>query len=67
MANAIRGHTAEFGLTAANGMTHLFPLLERIQADEGLPASARGLFATQARDYEQLHAQITEVDTQLFA
>ena len=45
LANAIRGYAAEFGLTAAKGMAHLLPLLERIQADEGLPALARELFA----------------------
>src|SRR5271170_4404838 len=31
LANAIRGYAAEFGLTAAKGMTHLIPLLERAQ------------------------------------
>ena len=33
LANAIRGYAGEFGLTAAKGMAHLDPLLERIQAD----------------------------------
>ena len=65
LANAIRGHAAEFGLTAAKGMAHLVPLLERIQADESLPALARELFAAQAKEYEQLQAQIDEVDAQL--
>jgi transposase len=36
-ANTIRGYAAEFGLTAAKGMAHLIPLLERIAADENLP------------------------------
>jgi len=67
LANAIRGHAAEFGLTAAKGMAHLVPLLERIQADESLPALARELFATQAKEYEQLQAQIAEADAQLMA
>src|SRR5947209_8273268 len=48
LANTIRGHAAEFGLTAAKGMAHLVPLLERIQADESLPALAQELFALQA-------------------
>jgi transposase len=48
LANAIRGYAAEFGLTAAKGMAHLAPLLERTQADESLPALARELFAMQA-------------------
>ena len=67
LANAIRGHAAEFGLTAAKGMVHLVPLLERIQADENLPALARELFAMQAKEYEQLQSQIDEVDAQLMA
>jgi hypothetical protein len=67
LANAIRGHAAEFGLTAAKGMAHLVPLLERIQADESLPALARELFAAQAKDCEQLETQIDEVDAQLMA
>ena len=67
LANAIRGHAAEFGLTAAKGMAHLCPLLDRIQADESLPALARNLFATQAKEYEQLQTQIDAIDAQLMA
>jgi transposase len=67
LANAIRGHAAEFGLTAAKGMAHLVPLLERIQADESLPALARELFAAEATEYAQLQAQIDEVDAKLTA
>jgi transposase len=67
LANAIRGYAAEFGLTAAKGMAHLVPLLERIQADESLPALARELFAIQAKDYTQLQAQIDALDAKLMA
>src|ERR687886_2566794 len=49
LANAIRGYAAEFGLTAAKGMFHLGPLLERIRIDESLPALARELFAALAQ------------------
>ena len=65
LSNAIRGYAAEFGLTAAKGKAHLVPLLERIEADESLPALARGLFAIQAKEYAQLQAQIDEVDAKL--
>jgi transposase len=37
-------------------------LVERIQADESLPALARELFAAQAKEYAQLQSQIDEVD-----
>jgi transposase len=67
LANTIRGYAAEFGLTAAKGMAHLVPLLDRIEADESVPVSARELFAIQATEYGQLQAQIDEVDTKLTA
>ena len=67
LTNAIRGYAGEFGLTAAKGKAHLDPLLERIQADESLPALARELFAAQAEEYAQLQAQIDEVDAKLMA
>jgi transposase len=64
-ANAIRGYAAEFGLTAAKGIAHLGPLLERIQSDESLPPLARELFAIQAKDLMQLQAQIGELNAKL--
>jgi transposase len=67
LTNAIRGYAGEFGVTAAKGRAHLAPLLERIQADESLPALARELFAAQAREYAQLQAQIDQVDARLIA
>ena len=67
LANAIRGYAAEFGLTAAKGRAHLKPLLARIQGDESLPALARELFATQAKEYAQLREQIDEIDAKLMA
>ena len=67
LANTIRGYASEFGLTAAKGMAHLVPLLDRIQADESLPALARDLFAIQAKEYTELQAQIGEVDARLMA
>jgi transposase len=67
LTNTIRGHAAEFGLTAAKGMANLVPLLERIQADESLPALARELFALQAKEYIQLQTRITEVEAKLAA
>jgi transposase len=67
LANAIRGYAAEFGLTAAKGMAHLVPLLERIQANESLPTLARELFAIQAKEHGQLQIKIDEVETKLMA
>jgi transposase len=67
LANNIRGYAAEFGLASAKGMAHLAPLLDRIQADEGLPVLTRELFAIQTQEYAQLQAQIEEVDAKLMA
>jgi transposase len=67
LTNAIRGYAAEFGLTAAKGIAHLVPLLDRIHGDEGLPAVARELFAIQATEYIHLQAQIDEIDAKLMA
>jgi len=65
LANAIRGYAAEFGLTAARGMAHLVPLLERLQADESLPGLARELFALQAKEYARLQKEIAAVEAKL--
>lgn len=67
LANAIRGHAAEFGVTAARGLAHLVPLLERLRADESLPVLARDLFAIQAKEYAQLQERIAEVEAKLMA
>ena len=65
LANAIRGYAGEFGLTAAKGMAHLGPLLDRIQADVTLPSLARDLFAAQAEELTALQARIDAVDAKL--
>src|SRR3984893_3610982 len=67
LSNAIRGYAAEFGLTAANGLANLRPLLERIQTDEGVPDLARELFGAQAEEYAQLEEQIAGISAKLMA
>jgi transposase len=67
LGNAIRGHAAEFGLTAAKGVHHFGRLLERIAADKTLPELARRLFAMQAGEYEQLQAEIEKVEAEVMA
>jgi len=65
LANAIRGYAAEFGLTAAKGMCKIEPLLDRIAADEALPALARELFASHASEYRQMQQQLAEIEAKL--
>ena len=67
LGNAIRGHAAEFGLVAAKGLDKIEPLLARLQAEEGLPALARELFASLAAAYAQLTAQLAEIEAKLMA
>lgn len=67
LANSIRGYAAEFGITAAKGMCKIEPLLERIAADKTLPVLARELFASHAREYEQLEKGLEEVEAKLMA
>ena len=67
ISNAIRGHAAEFGLTAAKGLIHVTGLLDRIAADETLPELARELFALERAELERLQADIEEVEARLMA
>jgi len=67
LTNAIRGYAAEFGLIAAKGICKVELLLERIAADETLPALARELFGLHGREYGQLQEQLKEIDAKLIA
>jgi transposase len=65
VSNTIRGHAAEFGLVAPKGLTHLEPLLARIEADDTVPRLARDLFAVLAGQYRHVSAQIREIEARL--
>jgi len=67
LSNAIRGNAGEFGLVAAKGLGRLEPLLARIAADPGVPALAKQMFALLAREYAELDARLTEIETRLMA
>jgi hypothetical protein len=41
LANALHGNAAQFSVSAARGMAHVVPLLERIHAGDSLPILAR--------------------------
>lgn len=65
--NAIRGHAAEFGLTAAKGVRNVRSLLQRVSEDKTFPAMARDLFAIMAGEFERLQEQIKEIDGRLLS
>ncbi len=59
LVNTIRGFATEFGFSAARGMSHLAPLLDRIRQDKTLPALARELFAEQAAEWGDYRCRST--------
>lgn len=65
--NTIRGHAAEFGLTAAKGPAHVEPLLARIAADETVPALAKELFAMHGQEYGRLKVELRAIEAKLKA
>lgn len=65
LANTIRGYAAEFGLTAAKGVFHIPHLLERIIADEDVPALARNLFTSLADEFAGLKERLKEIEAKL--
>jgi transposase len=67
LTNMIRGYAAEFGLIAAKGLDKIEPLLARIAADAELPELAKELFATQAKEYARLKAELKKIEAKLMA
>ena len=65
LANAIRGHAAEFGLIAARGLDKIEVLLVRIAEDDSVPALARELFEDLGRDYARLAEELKAIETKL--
>ena len=66
LANAVRGHAAEFGVIAARGIAQLEPLLAKI-AEANLPQAAKETLAHLGRCIEQLDAQLATLDRRLAA
>ncbi len=67
LANSIRGHALEFGVTAAKGPSKLGELLRRLKQDETLPVLARELFAELADEYAALEQRIKSIEAKLQA
>jgi transposase len=65
LANIIRGHAAEFGLTTAKGPAHIEPLLARIAEDGTVPALAKELFAIDGQEYVRLKSELREIEAKL--
>jgi transposase len=67
LSNTIRGHAAEFGLVTRQGVAHIKPLLQRIAADQTVPALAQELFATLGEEFAELGPRIAQLEKKLKA
>ncbi len=65
--NTIRGHAAEFGLTAAKGPAHVEPLLLRVAEDARVPELAKELFAIHGQELGRLNIALREIEAKLKA
>jgi transposase len=66
LSNAIRGHAAEFGITAAKGPDKLAALLERVAAAE-VPTLAREMLALLADQLAALETKLAAIERKLLA
>jgi transposase len=67
LANAIRGHAAELGITGAKGVGRVNALLDRIAADADVPELAREIFARLSEQLEAVAKQVHVLETRLKA
>jgi transposase len=65
--NAIRGHAAEFGLTAAKGPVKVSELLRRADAAAGVPALALEMLSLLSGQLDALEAKLKALETRLMA
>ena len=65
--NALRGHSAEFGVIAAKGVRFIGPLLAAIETDTTLPPEAKEMLALLGRQIEHLDARLDEIEAKLIA
>ena len=65
--NAIRGHAAEFGVTAAKGPQQIVELMRRLAAEESVPALAREMLDVLAGQLEAVNAKLKGIEARLMA
>ena len=65
--NAIRGHAAEFGVTAPKGPEQVAELLRRLVSDAGVPALAQEMIGELTGQLAALDAKLTAVQARLTA
>ena len=67
LVNALRGHTAEFGVIAAKGISQITPLLEAIEAATTIPSEAKDMLALLGQEIEHLDTRLNELEAKLSA
>jgi len=67
VANSIRGYAAEYGFVEAKGLDKIEPLVERLIADEAVPALARELIAELARDLASVCLKLDKIEARMMA
>jgi transposase len=67
LANALRGHAAEFGVIAGQGMSRIGPLLAALEQENTIPPEAKDMAALLGRQIGELDARIKEIETKLTA
>src|SRR6266478_5848803 len=65
--NALRGHAAEFGVTAPKGPQQVAELLRRLAAEESVPALAREMLGMLAGQLEVLNAKLKAIAVRVMA
>ncbi len=65
--NAMRGHAAEFGVTAPKGPQQVSELLQRVAGEESVPALAREMLGVLASQLEALNAKVKAIEARLMA
>jgi transposase len=65
--NAMRGHAAEFGVTAAKGPVKVSELLRRADAAADVPALAREMLSLLSGQLDALEAKLKALEAQLMA
>lgn len=69
LGNALRAHLAEFGIIAAQGLSHVGKLLAIVadEEDDRVPALARGALSTLAGQWRDLQVRIKDIEDKILA
>ena len=67
LANALRGHAAEFGVIAGKGLGRIGALLSALEREPAIPPRAKDMFAMLGQQIAHLDDQIEQLDGELAA